>query len=102
MMISTAESLNARPNVTNSTCFFFFFFLLSDVQLRLVGGSRSSEGRVEVRRFDNETWGTVCDNLWNAPDAAVVCRQINAKYKWGEVSERCIAFVLHVIIIITH
>ena len=81
---------------------FFFFILLSDVQLRLVGGSRSSEGRVEVRRFDNETWGTVCDNLWNAPDAAVVCRQINAKYKWGEVSERCIAFVLHVIIIITH
>ena len=80
----------------------FFFILLSDVQLRLVGGSRSSEGRVEVRRFDNETWGTVCDNLWNAPDAAVVCRQINAKYKWGEVSERCIAFVLHVIIIITH
>ena len=63
--------------------------MLSDLQLRLVGGSRSGEGRVEVRRFDNETWGTVCGNLWDGADAAVVCRQVSRTYQWGEVSGRC-------------
>ena len=42
--------------------------------VRLVNGSDSSDGRVEI--CINDEWGTVCDNVWSESDADVVCRQV--------------------------
>ena len=42
--------------------------------IRLLGGNSQREGTVEV--CQNRVWGTVCDDQWGTPDAAVVCRQL--------------------------
>ena len=71
-------------NIIKNTVTLAFTHLLdsqcntSDV--RLVDGSHEREGRIEVC-FDG-IWGTVCNGLWGASDASVVCRQLGFS-PWG-------------------
>ena len=43
-------------------------------EVRLVGGTSTREGRVEICLSDE--WGTVCGQMWDTTDASVVCRQL--------------------------
>ena len=45
-----------------------------DDDIRLIGGSTSLEGTVEICK--NKVWGGVCSRSWNDRDANVVCSQL--------------------------
>ena len=47
---------------------------VTDLSVKLVGGSRPHEGRVEINYQGMH--GTVCDDSWDDKDAKVVCRMI--------------------------
>ena len=60
-----------------STSKFTLAFLLpgcTNGELRLVDGSNSNEGRVEI--CNNHAWGTICDDDWGTTEARVACRQL--------------------------
>ena len=66
-----------------------------------MGGSGPHEGCVQV--YQNDVWGTVCDNGWDLQDATVVCHELdygkalrvvgNAAFrgpgKWSNLVQQC-------------
>ena len=65
--------LNVSIMTLNCTV-LIFTALCQDGNVRLANGPTSYSGRVEI--CFSETWGTVCNNMWGASDASVVCRQL--------------------------
>ena len=57
---------------------FVYIVFCNNGDLRLVNGVTPSEGRVEI--CINETWGTVCDDMWSNVDAQVTCRSLGFSY----------------------
>lgn len=54
------------------------------LQIRIVGGRSTYEGRVEVQV--GSKWGTVCSTGWTTREAMVVCRQLGLGYAMHAVN----------------
>ena len=57
--------------------------LCAESEVRLVGGSRPDNGRVQV--CFNGVWGSVCSSGFGEPEAQVTCR--NLGFSDGSISE---------------
>ena len=52
--------------------------------MRLIGGSYSNEGRIEVYENERELWARVCDNDWDMADADVACRELGKGFSGAD------------------
>lgn len=53
----------------------------TDGEVRLVGGNKVHEGRVEI--CVSNAWATVCDGVFQVYDAEVVCNQLGyIRFGW--------------------
>ena len=53
-----------------------FSSLSTPLAIRIMGGAREYEGRVEIYNENYNGWGTICSQNWDRNDADVVCRQL--------------------------
>lgn len=67
--------------------------LCQNGDVQLVNGSTAYSGRVEI--CFHETWGTICDNMWSATDANVVCRQLGFSRHSEFIALICFKCILH-------
>ncbi|XP_068521475.1 scavenger receptor cysteine-rich type 1 protein M130-like isoform X2 [Anas acuta] len=67
-------ALGASPCSQENAAAVICSGLTHPMPLRLVGGGRRCDGRVEV--FQHGTWGRVLDEQWDMQEASVVCRQL--------------------------
>ncbi|XP_060581084.1 scavenger receptor cysteine-rich type 1 protein M130-like [Ruditapes philippinarum] len=70
-LLSCSHRALGLNNWARSTC----IRCISGLLVRLVGGSTSHRGRVEVS-VDGSHWGTVCDDSFSTNSAKVVCRML--------------------------
>ena len=63
----------------------------NDTDIRLVGGSRPNEGRVEY--CIEGVWGTVCDDFGDRNYALVICRQLELPTE-SKQGQDCCSYVL--------
>ncbi|XP_047429618.1 deleted in malignant brain tumors 1 protein-like [Mugil cephalus] len=68
--ISQCTLQDFKESCTDAT-----LFCTNSKPIRLVNGTSRCSGRVEV--YHDGQWGTVCDDRWGMPEAAVSCREMN-------------------------
>ena len=69
--------IHSPDTVTEYSLVLLTFFTdpaCNDTDIRLVGGSRLNEGRVEY--CSEGVWGSVCGDIWGRNNSLVVCRQL--------------------------
>ena len=65
--------------------------------VRLGNSNGTYSGRVEVKRDNESTWGTVCDDSWDLIDAEVICQQL---FSTNAIAAYGYAIIIIIIIII--
>lgn len=72
------KSVLILPTVVEQPCMSHkvLSYLLTELDVRLIGGASPSEGRVELRSGDG-IWKSVCDKDFGYREARMVCKMLH-------------------------